>query len=276
MEIQRSRQGVVHDIMIVGKLDYASSPDFDKALREVAAEKPSHLVAIDMAEVTGLSSPSLRALLSCAKRIRKDDGVLVLTRPSDVAREALTISGFLEFGLFTIEEDREAALVRLRAMADAAGLKLEEVVEEVPAAAAPAPVARSNPLLGGGGGGGAAPASASKPAAAVNPLLAGAAAAKPEAAKPATSGRPVNPLLAGGAAAKPAAAKPEAAKPAAAKPAQPNPLLAGGAAKPAVEAKRAPAASSASPAPPTEEEEAPYTLWEQIKDVFSYYLPKKK
>jgi|GEM_PF-1654900 len=239
MEVVRAEHDLVDLLEIKGKLDYASASEFDEQLRAVVEDPRRRFILMDFSQVTTLSSPSLRAILSLAKRLKRLSGRLVVAAASQTAEESLRISGFLRLNIFESAPETGAALDGLKAFA-AAQPPLPESMLSGTSAAKPAaqelpseqPAANVNPLLAGGSPSAPAPAAQPKPAASTNPLLGGtsAPAAQP---KPAAG---TNPLLGGGPSAPAPATEPKPA-------ANTNPLLGG--------------TSTSAPKPPPAKKEAP-------------------
>lgn len=110
MEIIRETFGSITVIALNGKLNSASSQQFQDEVLETAKE--SSFILIDMTQVTYLSSAGLRMLLLLYRFIRENNGYLALTGLTDEVRDIMDITGFLD--LFTIFDDRNEALKALR------------------------------------------------------------------------------------------------------------------------------------------------------------------
>lgn len=110
MEISRETFGSVTVIALDGKLNSASSQQFQDEVLDTA--KDCAFILIDMTQVTYLSSAGLRMLLLLYRYIRENNGYLALTGLTDEVRDIMDITGFLD--LFTIYDDRTQALKALR------------------------------------------------------------------------------------------------------------------------------------------------------------------
>ena len=109
LNVSESTEGDVIVISLDGRLDTATSADFDFAL-ESHAEKPSKLL-VDLTGIQYVSSAGLRVFLMLAKKLQKSGGRLVLCNMSSSVREVFDIAGFSK--ILQIEDDRDAGLAAL-------------------------------------------------------------------------------------------------------------------------------------------------------------------
>lgn len=109
LKIDESKSGEIVVLALTGRLDTATSADFDFAA-EPHADKPNKLV-VDLTGIQYVSSAGLRVLLMLAKKLQKVQGKLVLCGMSTGVKEVFDIAGFSK--IFTIEADRPAAVTRL-------------------------------------------------------------------------------------------------------------------------------------------------------------------
>lgn len=109
LNVSESTEGEVTVISIEGRLDTATSADFDFAL-EAHAEKPSKLL-VDLTGIQYVSSAGLRVFLMLAKKLQKSGGRLVLCNMSSSVREVFDIAGFSK--ILQIEADRDDGIAAL-------------------------------------------------------------------------------------------------------------------------------------------------------------------
>ena len=112
MEVTHEEHGQVDLFRISGRLDYtASAGDFEKRLRAPLERDPlRRFPVIDLFGVTMLGSQALRAILALAKDLQGQSGRVYVCAPSDAAREALKVSGFLQLKIFELHEAQKSAL----------------------------------------------------------------------------------------------------------------------------------------------------------------------
>ena len=107
MEIQTQEYKRVAVLSITGRIDSATSSEFEAALQEVIGKGKRNLI-LDMSQVEFLSSSGLRVLVTTLKSLRKTGGELCIAQPSQRARAAIDIAG-LDV-LFKFFDDRESAI----------------------------------------------------------------------------------------------------------------------------------------------------------------------
>jgi anti-sigma B factor antagonist len=107
MEIQTHEYKRVAVLSITGRIDSATSAEFEAALQEVIGRGKRNLI-LDMSQVEFLSSSGLRVLVTTLKSLRKSGGELCIAQPSQRARDAIDIAG-LDV-LFRFFDDRESAI----------------------------------------------------------------------------------------------------------------------------------------------------------------------
>ena len=189
MDFKAAQNGPLDFVILKGKLDYAASSDFDEKLRAILDRPGRRFFLMDFNEVTVLSSPCLRAILTMAKRLRRVSGHLIVVKPSEIALECFKISGFLKLNLFQVENDRETALKQMLEVAARAG-ELPQAPSEPKSGEQKPQAVPTSPLSAALAEGGKPAESAERPP---NPLLtkpADAAPAPKSASKPEPESKP--------------------------------------------------------------------------------------
>ena len=75
-----------------GRLDGTTSRDFEQdLLGRIEAGEP--LLVLDFSKITFISSAGLRAILSCAKRIKSAGGRLAICSPNKHVKEIFDVTG---------------------------------------------------------------------------------------------------------------------------------------------------------------------------------------
>jgi anti-anti-sigma factor len=114
MQIQQDRTGGVLVVAPVGRVDSTTSDALEQALK-AALEAGDRRLVVDFSGVEYISSVGLRVLLVVAKRMRGDQGTLVLCALGDAVRQVFDLAGFLP--LFSVERTRDLAVARCSAPA---------------------------------------------------------------------------------------------------------------------------------------------------------------
>lgn len=105
MEIIKSEDNGVAILELKGRMDAVTSPEAEKALRELFDGGSAKLL-IDLKNLEYISSAGLRVLLVAAKTIQQKSGKLALASLTDVVKEVFEISGFSSiFKLFASRDD---------------------------------------------------------------------------------------------------------------------------------------------------------------------------
>jgi anti-anti-sigma factor len=107
MSFEHQFHGDVLVVRPIGRLDNASSPELERALREQLSRGVKH-VLFDLADLDYISSAGLRAVLVAGKGVRAAQGRLVLAGPREAVRDVIDMSGFAT--LFAVCADAEEAL----------------------------------------------------------------------------------------------------------------------------------------------------------------------
>jgi anti-anti-sigma factor len=93
MEIKTRKEHNATVVSVKGRLDAVSSPLFEKELSRLTRGGKKHLV-IDCAELDYISSAGLRVILATVKRLKEEEGSLLLCSLQEMVNEVFKISGF--------------------------------------------------------------------------------------------------------------------------------------------------------------------------------------
>ena len=107
MEISSTIHRRVVVITVSGRIDTATSSEFEEALEDLIEKGKKNLV-MDFAAVDFLSSSGLRVLVTIRKKLRQAGGDIVLATPSERAADSFEIAGLDK--LFPSYPDRESAV----------------------------------------------------------------------------------------------------------------------------------------------------------------------
>ncbi len=106
-----------HGVSIVtlsGELDSKTSPEFEKTLLKLVAEKKQEIL-LDLTQLAYVASAGLRIFVMVGKRLQAEGGRLALCAVNANVMKVLEISGFVS--LFPIRPHREEAIPWLHANA---------------------------------------------------------------------------------------------------------------------------------------------------------------
>ena len=107
MEISIDKQSKAVIVMVKGRMDGVSAPEFEKTMADHIASGARRFV-VDCSALEYISSAGLRSLLTTAKTLRARDGQLVFAAFRDVVREVFEIGGFST--IFSVHDSIDAAL----------------------------------------------------------------------------------------------------------------------------------------------------------------------
>ena len=93
MEIRQDKHGAVTLLRLTGRLDANTSTSLEETLR-TAIDGGARQFAIDCEQLDYISSAGLRVLLSAVKRIRHDDGKVVVSALQTHVKEVFDLAGF--------------------------------------------------------------------------------------------------------------------------------------------------------------------------------------
>lgn len=107
MTVTEKRVDGIAFAMVEGRLDAATSPEFDRWYVARPATPPTPRLVLDFSRLDYISSAGLRSLLAAAKKARSTGGVIEICGASDLIAEVLGVSGFLT--IFTVYKDERDA-----------------------------------------------------------------------------------------------------------------------------------------------------------------------
>ena len=93
-------------VAVSGRLDSNTSEDFGQQL-DATIDAGQHKVIVDFSQLVYISSAGLRAILMAAKRLKVEDGMLVICGMERHITEVFEISGFLK--ILTVVDSLEGA-----------------------------------------------------------------------------------------------------------------------------------------------------------------------
>ena len=110
VEIVRHEQGNVTVLVMKGRLDSNTSPDFETEILGIIRSGSTHMV-LDLAGVDYVSSAGLRVFLKVTKEIEGAGGKFALCAVKEYIREIFDMSGFALF--IPIHADRDESVQAL-------------------------------------------------------------------------------------------------------------------------------------------------------------------
>jgi anti-anti-sigma factor len=113
MEVIHEEQGLVDVFRISGRLDYtATAGDFDRRLSAPFERDPQRrFPVLDLSGVTFLGSQAMRGIISLAKDVKGQSGVVYVSAPSSAAEEALKVSGFSQLRIYELHAKLKDAII---------------------------------------------------------------------------------------------------------------------------------------------------------------------
>ena len=110
MEISENKDGNIHIFELSGRLDSRTSPEFDERILQ-AMENGSINFIIDFQSLEYISSAGLRVLNKAYKKLKPNNGKIMMCNMVDYIKEVFEIAGFDTF--LPIAPDRQTALKSL-------------------------------------------------------------------------------------------------------------------------------------------------------------------
>jgi len=96
MDINETRQQQVTIFSLAGRLDSNSSPEFDKRIVQ-AMENGSRYIVLDCQKLDYITSAGLRVVVKTAKKLKPEQGKIILCAMADYVKEVFEIAGFDSF-----------------------------------------------------------------------------------------------------------------------------------------------------------------------------------
>ena len=93
MEISVKPLKQVDIVSVTGRIDSATAPEFDNALKGLL-ERGRKKIVLDFTKLDYMSSAGLRAMLSALKAVKNGGGNLVLVNVNERVRDTLILVGF--------------------------------------------------------------------------------------------------------------------------------------------------------------------------------------
>jgi len=107
MEVSTRKENNVMIVFVKGRMDAVSSPEFEKELLHLMDQGERRFI-VDLRDLEYISSAGLRIILVAAKRLKQEQGQLVLSSLQDIVKEVFDISGFS--AVIPISRSTESAL----------------------------------------------------------------------------------------------------------------------------------------------------------------------
>jgi anti-sigma B factor antagonist len=96
MDIIETRQNHITIFSLSGRLDSGSSPEFDKRILQ-AMENGFRYIILDCQKLDYITSAGLRVVVKTAKKLKPEQGQIILCAMADYVREVFEIAGFDSF-----------------------------------------------------------------------------------------------------------------------------------------------------------------------------------
>ncbi|WP_454692084.1 STAS domain-containing protein [Achromobacter aloeverae] len=112
MSLTTARIGSILIVSPEGQINSANAAAIEAELISLVDGRQRQVV-LDMSRLNYISSAGLRVVLVLAKRLKQQEGALVLCDMSPHVREVFDVSGFL--AILTVTDTREQAVARLAA-----------------------------------------------------------------------------------------------------------------------------------------------------------------
>lgn len=107
MEIQTRKERNIVIVLVSGRIDAMTAPEFEKNLSDFIL-KGEHLFLLNFSSLEYISSAGLRSILTTAKKLKEKEGKMVLAGLKGSVEEVFKISGF--HTIFKIFDSEETAL----------------------------------------------------------------------------------------------------------------------------------------------------------------------
>jgi anti-anti-sigma factor len=107
MEVQARRERNAMVILVKGRIDAVTAPEFERNLSDWIS-KGENTFLLSFCELEYISSAGLRSILATAKKLKESQGRIFFAGLQGSVEEVFNISGF--HSIFKIFESEEAAL----------------------------------------------------------------------------------------------------------------------------------------------------------------------
>jgi len=105
MEIHTRKERDVTVVSVKGRIDAVTAPEFEKDLSDLIS-KGEFKFLLNLGDLEYISSAGLRSILSTAKKLKEQNGKIILTGLKGSVGEVFKISGFDSvFKIFDFEEN---------------------------------------------------------------------------------------------------------------------------------------------------------------------------
>lgn len=114
MKITHTQTEATDILVLSGRIDATTSPDFESRLLELVKDVNAGCV-LDFHEVDYVSSAGLRVLLVALRRFNGEKKMLIVARPSENVKEVITLTGFHKLLKIcdSMQEASEAVLAKV-------------------------------------------------------------------------------------------------------------------------------------------------------------------
>ena len=94
MNISKEQNGSSLTIALEGRLDTMTSPELEAEIKGLPADVKD--LTLDLGALEYISSAGLRVLLAAHKLMSGRDGAMKVTKPNEIVREVLDVTGFCD------------------------------------------------------------------------------------------------------------------------------------------------------------------------------------
>jgi anti-anti-sigma factor len=107
MEISAKREKNAMVILVKGRMDAVTAPEFEKNLSDLISKGETAFL-VNLSELEYISSAGLRSILATAKKLKEKQGKIFFAGLRGPVEEVFKISGF--HSIFKVFDSEEAAL----------------------------------------------------------------------------------------------------------------------------------------------------------------------
>ena len=94
MTINKVQNGTALEIALEGRLDTMTAPQLESELSKAMPD--AETLTLDCSKLEYISSAGLRVLLAAHKLMSGRDGAMKVTKPNEIVREVLDVTGFCD------------------------------------------------------------------------------------------------------------------------------------------------------------------------------------